>query len=190
MKNALIMAGMFLVINSACLAQSVNTKQLGQELIDAAEKGDLSAVNRLLKAGADVNALNDKGSSALTIALDWRHTAVAKRLLAVPGIQVDHRKNESDDTPLQQAALSGDTELVKMLLAKGANANAQGLFKRTPLMWAAWTRASKPGLVKMLLAAGADVSLRDDQGKTAYDHAIEREHPQIAEIIKQRMQSK
>jgi len=51
------------------------------EIIDAAKRGDASAIERLLAAGADVNEAAKDGTTALMIATVRRHTEYAKFLL-------------------------------------------------------------------------------------------------------------
>lgn len=52
----------------------------------------------------------------------------------------------------------------------------------TALMFAA--RDSTPEMVKMLLDYGADPSYTDEDGKTAYDYAVEEGHTELAELLK------
>src|SRR6202000_750964 len=88
-------------------------------------------------------------------------------------------------TPLHTAAQSGELDLVKKLLAKGANPNARTTAtpagggrggggggaalrtasgEQTALMFAA--KANHPEIVKALLAAGADPKLKAQDGTT------------------------
>ena len=56
-------------------------------------------------------------------------------------------------TPLMEAALRGDTEKVKALLAQGADVNAKTRFGGTALMYAA--RNGHKEIVRILWEAGA-----------------------------------
>ena len=40
-----------------------------------------------------------------------------------------------------------------------------------------------PGILQTLLAAGADVSLEDDVGNTAYDYALRGDHQAIMAVL-------
>ena len=66
-------------------------------------------------------------------------------------------------TPLMAAALYGDADLVKRLLAMGADPRASNVSGATALMWAL------PDIAKMrpLLDAGVDVNARSDERRTA-----------------------
>jgi ankyrin repeat protein len=69
------------------------------------------------------------------------------------------------ETPLHMACGRNAMEDVALLLAAGANVNAQTDIGTTPLMIAALENS--PQLVRMLLEAGADVSLKSDFGSSA-----------------------
>src|SRR5258705_1816972 len=83
------------------------------------------------------------------------------------------------DTPLQIAATFARAKIVTMLLAAGANANGSGLAGRLPLHSAV---AGAPGapdvqaqlaVVRLLLAAGADINAREPSSeRTALIYAI------------------
>ena len=66
-------------------------------------------------------------------------------------------------TPLMTAALYGDSDLIKRLLAAGADPNATDIAAATALMWAVPDR----GKMQLLLDAGADVNARSDEGRSA-----------------------
>jgi ankyrin repeat protein len=145
----------------------------------AAVKNDAQSVSRLIAAGADPNTKLPDGSSALIAAAAFRSTEAAIALVE-GGAEVkvaDRRGN----TPLHTAAQLGDFELVKKLLAKGADPNARnakalmrgapaaGPFRPpageiTPLHAAA--KAGQLEIMKSLLAAGADPKLKGEDGAT------------------------
>jgi ankyrin repeat protein len=78
-------------------------------------------VNRLLKAGAEVNevAKNPTGFTALTGAIAGGHHDIAESLLA-QGANANHRYEEGF-TPLMEAAASGYLEITRLLLTHGAD---------------------------------------------------------------------
>ncbi len=89
------------------------------ELWPAAKKGDLVAIERLLAAGADVNAATKYGATALIFAADRGHLEVAKKLIAA-GANVNVKDKFYQATPLGWAAGSGHGEIVRLLLKHGA----------------------------------------------------------------------
>ena len=91
-------------------------------LISWAQKGNIAKIRVLLAAGANPNAVNEKGRTALMAAAYKNHPEIAKVLLAA-----DANPNTAKDdgaTPLIFAAQGGYPEIAKMLLAADANPNA------------------------------------------------------------------
>ncbi|MDB4635207.1 ankyrin repeat domain-containing protein [bacterium] len=102
-------------------------------LRSAASDGNIEAVKRQLAAGANVNAPNTYGWTALHKATDYGHKEIAELLIA-KGADVN-AKNKDEQTPLHRAAWSGLKEIAELLIAKGADVNALSvLFNgKTPL---------------------------------------------------------
>jgi uncharacterized protein len=102
----------------------------------AAYLGQKDAVQRLLEAGADPNAVakNETGFTALTGAVSQNHNEVAK-ILVENGANVNY-SYEDGFTPLIHAAHAGNFELVKLLLEKGANPKAKNSEGKTPIAYA------------------------------------------------------
>jgi N-acyl-D-amino-acid deacylase len=122
-------------------------------LMYAAEVGTADAMRLLIEHGADVNAQNAFGSTALM----WSGADAAKvRLLLDHGADVN-KTAKSGRTALMIAALSpSSAEAVRLLLAKGANVSAADQAGLTALMAAAI--GNDTASVRMLIEAGADVN--------------------------------
>ena len=88
-------------------------------LCKAASKGNLAEVKRLITAGADLNALDSYGATALHRAAIKNRPKIAKMLLAA-GADVDVNSSRGH-TALHWATQSGNAEVVKVLLDAGAN---------------------------------------------------------------------
>ena len=84
-------------------------------LFQAIAKQDLAEVKKALATGANVNATDSHGQSALMHAAASNNPAVLQVLIAA-GADVN-AKNEDDETAL---ALTEDDEIKKMLEAAGA----------------------------------------------------------------------
>jgi ankyrin repeat protein len=97
-------------------------------LLFAARSGDTDTARLLLAAGADVNDRLPDGASALVVAAHSGQGAFAKMLLDKGA---DANAAGAGYTALHAAVLRGDLDLVKALLAHGANPNAP-LAKGTP----------------------------------------------------------
>ena len=72
--------------------------------------------------------------------------------------------DESGNTPLHDAALRGNQDMVRLLMDKGANPNVVGEKGKTPLHLAA--KNGHMDVVQLLIDGGADINKTDDEGRT------------------------
>src|SRR5208337_5502443 len=105
---------------------------VNEDLWQAAKRGDLPEIKSLLDKGAEVNAKNDNGSTALMAASLQGHPEIVQALLA-KGAEVN-AKNNNGSTALMAACLQGHREIVEALLAKGAEVNVKNNNGSTALM--------------------------------------------------------
>lgn len=98
----------------------------GDALRRAASVGDLAKVKELLAAGADVNAANTYGGTALAFASDKGHAAIVDLLLE-RGANPNTKDTFYQATPLTWAVMHGHLEVVRSLLAKGAQGESEAL---------------------------------------------------------------
>jgi hypothetical protein len=95
--------------------------QYGVEyLTRAAGAGDDRLVRSLLRQGVNVNAYDSHGTTALHAAAGGRQERVVQLLLQQKA-DVLARRDYCAETPLMDAAVAGHGEIVKLLLANGAN---------------------------------------------------------------------
>ncbi|MGQ0649257.1 MAG: ankyrin repeat domain-containing protein [Gemmatimonadaceae bacterium] len=90
---------------------------------DAAMRRDSAKVRLLLKQGADVNAAQGDGMTALHWASVLGETATA-RMLVYAGARLEAATRNGNYTPLHLASRSGKVSVVRALLEAGANVNA------------------------------------------------------------------
>lgn len=134
-------------------------------LFVALQKGSLGAAQALLNAPSlDVNALNEQGESALMIAA-LKGQLDACEALIKRGARVD----QPGWSPLHYAATGPQPKAVALLLARGANLEAESPNRSTALMMAA--RYGPEASVDLLLAQGADVRRVNEAGLNAADFA-------------------
>lgn len=88
-------------------------------MMRAALAGEIEIVKTLLREGADVNARNHEGRTALMFAIINFHTATVSELLRF-GADVNAQADDGC-TPLILAAFNGDAEVAEALLARGAD---------------------------------------------------------------------
>jgi ankyrin repeat protein len=150
-------------------------------IVFAAIKNDVASIKTLLKAGANPNAALLSGARPVVVALQYKHAAAALALLDGGGdITV---RDRAGNTTLHLAAQVADMNLVRALLAKGADPNARTpksmapmgargggggrggpVGEQTPLMVAA--RGDHEAVMRALVAAGADPSLKAQDGSS------------------------
>jgi len=123
--------------------------------------GDLAGARAGLAAGCDASAANAKGMTPLMLAV-WQQDAVdlVAALLAA-GADVAAHQPSSGWTAATFAAVGGRTESLRLLLAHGASV----VDDWKALHFAVQYRSRDT--VPILLAGGADVNVRDEEGRTA-----------------------
>jgi hypothetical protein len=113
-------------------SQPQSTPSLTADLITAATRGDVAAVQALLGRGADVNGKGPKGETALVVASQEGRRDVVQALLD-KGADVNAKTNNNNVTALMLASANGYREVVQMLLDKGADINAKASGGKTAL---------------------------------------------------------
>ena len=177
----------------------------------------------LLERGANVNLTNSGGWSPLYLATDNRNIEngdypVRKpdmehlefiKLLIDKGANVNHRVRDSSETrtvftnqwldengatAFLRASQSGDLELMKLLLEKGADPKINTVLGVTPLHVAAgigwvegitteWSPKATFEAVKMLIELGLDVNAQADTGRVALHGAAHKGRADVIQIL-------
>ncbi len=181
-----------------------------EDYFQAAKNDNPVEIAKLLNLGFDGNVRDPKGDHALHVAIRENAGKAVTALLKWEKIDVEAR-NKVDESPLMLAALGGQLAVVQQLITLGADVNKPGwaplhyaatrghldvmyllLDKSayidaaspngtTPLMMAAFY--GTPSAVKLLLEAGADPLLRNQQDLTAIDFAQRANRTESADII-------
>ena len=133
---------------------------LGGPLIDAAQRGDVEAVESLLEEGADVNAAQGDGMTALHWAAERGHAAVAELLIAA-GAAVDAESRIGSYTPLHLASRGGHGQVVNMLVSAGGDPGATTTNSGVAPLHLAAAAIGGAEAVVALLGHGAEVNARE-----------------------------
>jgi ankyrin repeat protein len=143
----------------------------------AGKSGNEECVQILLDAGADIDAVDNEGNTALMAAAGSGNERSVRLLLeARAGKNINAKSNWGGSTALIEAAINGSGKTVEALIAAGTGVNAgtwtAGSYAHT--QWyldskglTALMLASTGDAVKALLAGGADVNATDSDGHNA-----------------------
>ena len=150
--------------------------QKDSPLHDAAAKGDVKAIDALLKLKNNVNVRNIYGKTPIFEAVSFRGIEPGIiRALTASGADVT-LGDAVENTPLHESVLSGNISIVRLLLNAGAQVNKQDAKGDTALHCAVkcgYRKAFKSytAIVKVLIDSGADLSLKNNEDKIAADYA-------------------
>jgi ankyrin repeat protein len=155
------------------------------DVFEASAVGDAERLRDVLAGEpARANEFAADGFTPLGLASFFAHPAVARLLLASGADPSQAARNATRVAPLHSAVAGGSVEIVRELLAHGADVHARQEGGFTPLHSAAGE--GRQEMVRLLLAHGADGAARSDAGKTPADMARERGHDAITELLSPR----
>ncbi len=145
-------------IGACCLSALLIAAPSDSPVADAAMRDNRDEVRSLLTQGADVNAAQGDGLTALHWAALKGDAALAQ-MLVYAGANLKATTRLDAFTPLLMAAKDGDAAMVETLVNAGADTNAATTNGTTPLMFASASGSVKA--VDTLLAHGANVNARE-----------------------------
>jgi len=171
-------------------------------VFDAAEKGDLPQVQRLVRENpAIVNSyriFRQPKKPGRTDAFPPLYLACLYGRYEVARFLLDSGADVNADTgagwtPLHEACstqLHDDPRIVKLLIARGADVQAKWdndvFFERSfalqPIHLA--SRSGRLAAVKALITAGANPAALDGEGKNALNHALAFQRPEVAKYLR------
>jgi hypothetical protein len=152
-----------------------------EELFDAVRLGSETAVRELIKRGAGLN-FERKDETSLILAIRDKKTAIAKLLLEA-GADPNLAESVNGGTPLRWAVQTSNVEIVEILINHyNVDVNFRPKNGVTALHAAAdFNRDER--ITVMLLAAGSDANVIDEEGRSPLDLAIMGRKPAIAPLI-------
>ena len=140
------------------------------DVFEAATLGDVPRLQSLLTNDTGLaQAFSNDGFTALHLAAFFAQPEAAAKLLQSGADSNAVARNAMKVAVINSAAASGRADLVKLVLAAGADPNARQMAGYTALHAAAAHHNVE--MTQALLDAGADPSLRSDDGQSAADTA-------------------
>ncbi|CAI7611170.1 unnamed protein product [Penicillium glandicola] len=147
--------------------------------VNAIKSNQHQTVQTLLSKGADANAKNDVGQTALMAAISFGHEAIT-RLLLEYGAEMDTLAMNGE-TALGVSAQRGFDRIARMLIASGADVDAGKVRGKTALSQAA--AYGQDRIVDMLLDCGADIDGVSSSGETALALAALNGNMRVARLL-------
>lgn len=158
---------------------------------EAATTGAADRVRELIAEDPGLLAARSSdGFTALHLAVFFGHPEIARALLDSGADVTARTTNALDNQPLHAAVagvIAGRLDCVRMLLDAGAPANERQSGGSTPLMSAA--QNGDGPVLDLLLDRGADPGLKDDEGRSAADHADRAGHDAIVKRLNEHQRS-
>lgn len=150
----------------------------------AAEWQYEKSARMLIDKGADINAVNANGESAVFSATKGNCPPIIN-LLVAKGADIDSRnvtaRDNMGNTPVHSAVKWNSKEAAKKLLSFGVDVNAQNLNGKTALSEAC--KSGKKDMALMLIEKGANVNATDNQGRTVLMDAVQSQNTEIVEML-------
>ncbi len=169
------------VLGAMFLALLLGAPAPESPVADAAMKGDIETVRSLLRSGADVNAAQGDGMTALHWAAAHNNVAMAE-LVLYAGANVTSTTRLGGYTALHLASREGLGEAVGALLEAGSKPNAFTTTGVSAIHLAA--QAGRPEAIRALLAHGAEVDARDTYaGRTPLMFATAQDRHEAMKIL-------
>jgi ankyrin repeat protein len=148
---------------------------------DAAMRGDVATVRRLISQHADVNTPQGDGMTALHWAAERGDTALTTTLIKAHA-NLKALTRIGNYTPLLIAAKSGNPAVISALVKAGSDVNAATSNGTSVLHFAA--AAGDPKALEDLIARGANVNARDSSwGRTPLIFAAEKDRAAAITVL-------
>jgi ankyrin repeat protein len=144
----------------------------------AADRGSLAVIKYMVRHGAEINVLDDYGSTPLTISI-FNDSFPAATFLVENGADPNFisTNHHAQAIPLFTAMKRKSPAMVKLLLEHGADFKIEGSDDLTPLQFAACSGNLE--ILKLILAKDNDIYKKDDDGNNSLDLAKQCKNKEV-----------
>jgi len=153
-------------------------------LLIAATHSRVSVARLLVALGADPDALDHQHDTPVLVSSLTGNVRILEILLtAGPDLTIANRHG---GTAIIPASARGHVEFVRRLLRTGIDLDHANSFGWTPLLQAVVLGGNSDAsqeIVRLLVVAGADRSIRDNEGMTALEHAHAKGYTAMAGML-------
>jgi uncharacterized protein len=172
-----------LYYNKPAIAELLIEAGVVPDIFEATSTARLDRVKELVQADPGLaSAWSADGFTALHYAAFFNHPEVATHLVNAGANVGAVSRNNMKVMPLHSAVATGAVEVVRLLIAHGADVNARQQDEFTPLHGAA--ENGNIEIVQMLLAANASVNSRKEGGKTPLGIAEEKQRDEVITLLR------
>ncbi|MDL2417974.1 ankyrin repeat domain-containing protein [Bacillus tropicus] len=153
-----------------------------QSITQAVISGNKEKVVAFIKTNPSaVTEFSEDGWTLLHLAAYFGQKEIASFLLESSADIHSRAKNENENTPLQAAIANKQSELIAFLIEKGSDVNVMQSGGWTGLHEAAFLGSEE--IIVLLLENGANKTIKKNDGKTAYDIALEKGHNHLLHYL-------
>lgn len=162
----------------------ISQKELDEGLFWGCASNRSQLFRLLLKAGANINTVEEKDgerTTSILVAVRWHNKEALETLVRLGSKATARDKyGETELTTLLNDSRD-QTEIARPLLESGVDVNAANIYGLTALMRA--SRAQPAQVIEMLVKHGANVSAKDCRGDTALSIANENGNNAAAKVL-------
>ncbi|KAF5548211.1 ankyrin 3 [Fusarium napiforme] len=150
-------------------------------------KETFEIVQLLLENGARADARDKSGETCLHAFARWGAVIHPSddliQLVASRGAHIN-AKDDDGNTPLHIMTQNGAVEaLSRFADFPGLDLNARNHLGKTPLHFAASLLTAGPGVLSVLIEKGADINSLDNESRTPFDDAMQREYEPVIQFL-------
>ncbi|CUG86563.1 ankyrin repeat protein, putative [Bodo saltans] len=145
----------------------------------AAQNGNASDVQSLVRKGADPSHANYKRNTPLHAAALCGDEDVIRVLVQCGADAL--AVNDDEETALLISSRRPSAAIIEVLVSVGADIHARDKRNNTPMMCAA--RYGNAAVVQFLVRLGADVNATNDDGRTALHIAVINGHTEVVDVL-------